>query len=114
RHELAMLAAQVAGAAPLLPLPEWLLARLTELGLESWDDFALLSVEDLLPAAPSAAVSAELERRFPRTLDTGEAKYDIEYQVAERAAIFHQVRGIRKEPPSLTHLPRLPGFRLFW
>jgi HrpA-like RNA helicase len=114
RHQLAMLAAQVAGTEALLPLPEWLLARLTDLGLESADDLGLLSVEDLLPALPPAAVIADLERRFPRTLDTGEAKYEIEYQVAERIATFHQVRGIRKEPPSPTHLPRLPGFRLFW
>jgi ATP-dependent helicase HrpB len=114
RHELAMLAAQVAGATPLLPLPEWLLARLTELGVESGDDLALLNAEDLMPAPPTAEIADELEKRFPRTLDTGEARYDIEYQVAARTAIFHQVRGIRKEPPSLTHLPRLPGFRLFW
>jgi hypothetical protein len=114
RHKLAMLAAQVAEDPPLLPLPEWLLARLTELGLDCGDDLALLGVEDLLPAPPSAAMADELDRRFPRTLDTGEAKYEIEYRVAERTAIFHQVRGLRKDPPSLTHLPRLPGFRLFW
>lgn len=114
RYKLATLAAQVAEEKPLLPLPDWLLARLTELGLEHGDDLALLSVDDLIPAPPSAAMAEELDRRFPRTLDTGEAKYDIEYQVAERTAIFHQVRGLRKDPPSLTHLPRLPGFRLFW
>lgn len=114
RYKLAMLAAQVAEAKPLLPLPEWLLARLTELGLESADDLALLSAEDLMPAPPSPEVAEVLERRFPRTLETGEAKYEIEYQVAERTAVFHQVRGVRKEPPLPTHLPRLPGFRLFW
>jgi ATP-dependent helicase HrpB len=114
RHQLAMLAAQVAGTDALLPLPEWLLARLTEVGLESADDLALLSVGDLLPPLPPAAVVADLERRFPRTLDTGEAKYEIVYQVAERTATFHQVGGDRKKPPSPTHLPRLPGFRLFW
>ena len=63
---------------------------------------------------PAPAIVEELERRFPRILDTGEAKYEIEYQVAERTAIFHQVGGIRKLPPLPTHLPRLPGFRLFW
>ncbi|MFO0749031.1 MAG: helicase-related protein [Myxococcota bacterium] len=114
RHELATLAAQVAGEKSLAPLGEWLLARLTALGLESSDDLALLNVEDLVPARPSGAVADELARRFPRTLDTGDARYEIEYQVAERTAIFHQVRGTRKEPPSQTHLPRLPGYRLFW
>jgi HrpA-like RNA helicase len=114
RYKVAALAAQVSGAPALLPLPEWLLARLTELGLESGDELALLGVEDLVPPAPSPELAEELERKFPRTLDTGEAKYEIEYQVAARTATFHQVRGIRKEPPSLTHLPRLPGYRLYW
>ena len=67
-----------------------------------------------MPAAPTGTMADELARRFPRTLDTGDAKYDIEYQVAEHAAILHQVRGTRKEPPSAMHLPRLPGYRLFW
>ena len=114
RHELGMLAAQVAEARPLLPLADWLLARLTELGLESGEDLALLGVDDLLPPPPPPLIAAELARRFPRSLDTGEAMYEIEYRVAERTAIFHQVRGIRKDPPSSTHLPRLPGFRLYW
>ena len=114
RYNLAALAAQVSQAPPLAPLTDWLLARLTELGLESGDDLALLNPEDLMPALPSETIATELARRFPRSLDTGDAKYDIEYQVAESTAIFHQVGGSRKDPPSQTHLPRLPGFRLFW
>jgi hypothetical protein len=114
RYEVAALAAQVSGAPALLPLPEWLLARLTDLGLETAEELDLLRVEDLVPAAPPPLVAEELARKFPRTLDTGEAKYEIEYQVAARTAIFHQVRGVRKDPPSPTHLPRLPGYRLYW
>ena len=114
RHGLVMLAGQVTEGRPPQPLADWLLARLTELGLETGDDLALLTVDDLLPPLPPPAIVAELERRFPRTLDTGETRYDIEYRVAERTAIFHQVRGLRKDPPSPTHLPRLPGFRLYW
>lgn len=114
RYKLAMLAAQVTATEPLRPLPEWLLGRLTDLGLASGDDLALLTAEDLLPPLPSAPVADELARRFPLLWDTGEAQYEIEYRVAESTAIFHQVRGIRKDPPSPTHLPRLPGLRLFW
>lgn len=114
RYKLAALAAQVAGTKPLLPLSEWLLARLGELGLESGEDLALLNAEDLVPALPVGAIADELARRFPRVLDTGDARYEIEYIVAERNAIFHQVRGTRKDPPSQTHLPRLPGYRLYW
>ena len=114
RYELAQLAAQVAHTEPLAPLPEWLLGRLDEVGLESGEDLALLDADDLLPPSPPAEIAELIERRFPRTLNTGDARYEIEYQVAERRAIFHQVRGSRKQPPSAVHLPRLAGFRLFW
>jgi HrpA-like RNA helicase len=114
RHELASLAAQVMGENALPPLGDWLLARLTSLGLESGDDLALLDVEDLLPPAPPPAVLDDLTRRFPRALNTGDARYEVDYDVAARTATFRQVSGARKDPPSLMHLPRLPGYRLFW
>ena len=114
RYTLASLAGQLAGDDALPVLPEWLLARLTELGLESGDDMALLDAEDLLPEEPPEEIAANIERRFPTRLNIGDAAYEIEYQVSKRTAILHQVRGRRKLPPSPVHLPRLPGFKLFW
>jgi ATP-dependent helicase HrpB len=114
RYELAALAAQVEKTQPLPVLPVWLLARLAEVGLETGDDLALLVPEDLMPEPPSSETAAVIKQRFRRTLDIGDARYEIEYQVAERKAIFHQVHGSRRQPPSAIHLPRLPGFRLYW
>ncbi len=114
RYELACLAAQVAEQPPWPALSEWLLTRLTTLGFESIEDLALLGLEDLLPPSPPPDVVADLSRRFPRTLHTGDARYNIEYDIAKRTAIFHQISGARKDPPSQMHLPRLPGYRLFW
>ncbi len=114
RYDLVALAAQIEADAPLPALPEWLLARLSELGVEGADDLALLEPEDLLPEAPNPEVVRTIEHRFPRTLNVGDARYEIEYQVAARKAIFHQVSGSRKQAPSPMHLPRLPGFRTFW
>ena len=114
RYLLATLGAQVARAPALRPLPEWLLARLSQVGLECGDDLALLNPEDLVPPLPPPEVAVVIERNFPTRLDIGDAAYEIEYQVAARTAIFHQVRGRRKQAPSPMHLPRLPGFRLFW
>lgn len=120
RYELAALGAQVARElrlpddTPLPPLPEWLLGRLATLGLEGGDDLALLDVEDLLPPEPAEIVAQTIARSYPTTLDISDARYQIEYQVAARRAVFHQVAGTRKEPPSQMHLPRLAGFRLFW
>ncbi len=114
RYELAALAAQVEEAQPLPVLSVWLLARLAEVGLETGDDLALLGPEDLMPEPPSDETAAVIKKRFRRTLNIGDARYEIEYQVAERKAIFHQVHGSRRQPPSPIHLPSLPGFRLYW
>lgn len=124
RYDLAALAIQVAetdrhgtfGVAPprLPPLPEWLLSRLTELGLESGDDMALLNHEDLLPRLPSEALQQVITRNYPKALDIGDARYRIAYDLGQRTATLHQVSGARKDPPSAMHLPNLPGLRLFW
>jgi len=126
RYELAALAIQVARSDPdagygavalpeaLPPLPEWLLQRLTELGLESGADIPLLNAEDLMPPRPPDAIAQLIERNYPKLLVVGGARYRIEYQLHERVAIFHQVSGRAKQAPSPTHLPRLPGFRLLW
>ena len=124
RYDLAALAIQVAEtdrhgsfgtAAPRMPpLPEWLLQRLTALGLESGDDLALLNFEDLLPTRPSEALVTTIAKSFPKSLDIGDARYRIAYDLAQRTATLHQVSGARKDPPSAMHLPNLPGLRLFW
>ncbi|MBT9560631.1 MAG: ATP-dependent RNA helicase [Myxococcales bacterium] len=125
RYELAELAIQVAlndrdgspsGASttPLAPLPDWLLQRLTDLGLESGADLALLDADDLMPPLPPEDVMKVIQRNYPRKLDIADAKYHIEYQLSERTAIFHQVGGTRKDPPPIMLLPTLPGLRRLW
>jgi ATP-dependent helicase HrpB len=122
RYDTACLAAQitdrpdyVGDKLPMLaPLPEWLLSRLEELGLESGLDLKLLEAEDLMPDEPPARLAELMKKRFPTSLNIGDARYRISYNVAARKATFHQIRGNRKQPPSAMHLPRLPGFRLFW
>jgi len=122
RYDLAGLAVQVAltsrdtrsGLSPLAPLPEWLLTRLEDLGLESGADLQLLNHEDIMPALPPDDMLALIARQYPRKLDVGDAKYQIEYVLADKSAIFHQVSGTRREAPSAMHLPNLAGLRLFW
>jgi hypothetical protein len=77
-------------------------------------DLALLSREDLLPPEPAPDVALVIARNYPKSLDIGNARYRIGYDLAARVATFHQVAGDRKDPPSPTHLPALPGLRLFW
>ena len=95
------------------PAPEWLLARLTDLGLEAPDDLALLEVEDLLPDALAPHQREALDREFPRSLEIGDARYRIAYDPQRRVAVLHQ-QGTRKDPPPERFLPRLPGWRIDW
>ncbi len=128
RYELAELAIQVAttdrgakyGAVsaistePLPRLNDWLLKRLEDLGLESGADLDLLDAEDLMPPAPPDDIAQIIARNYPKSLNIGDAQYRIEYRLSERTAIFHQISGSRKDPPSAMHLPNLNGLRMFW
>ena len=67
-----------------------------------------------MPAAPPDDIAQIIARNYPKSLDIGDARYRIEYRLAERTAIFHQVSGSRKDPPSAMHLPNLSGLRMLW
>jgi ATP-dependent helicase HrpB len=122
RHERAALAVQVAlvetradaSLAPLPPLRDWLLARLEALGLESPADLALLVPEDLMPPEPPPDIALTIDRNYPKSLDIGDARYRIAYDLPQRVATLHQTSGARKDPPTAMHLPRLPGLRVYW
>jgi len=114
RHEACSLQARLQGEEPLPPLERWLELRLEELGVEQAGDLELLAPEDLLPAALPEEEQAQLNRRFPRTLAIGDARYHIRYDVPARTATLHQVAGQRKLPPPAEFLPRLPGWTLLW
>ncbi len=112
RLEALGLAARLDGSERPPGLSDWLLARLEEVGLEDARDVALLSAEDLLPAALPPDVAARLDSSFPRRLSTGDGTYRITYDVARKVATLHQIGGHRKDPPPRMFLPALPGWRL--
>ena len=84
--------------------------RLNEVGLESGADLPLLSPEDLLPTNLPDLVRQWLDRRYPRTLDMGDALYRVSYDLGKRQVTIEKQEGQRKEPPSLTMLPAWRGF----
>jgi len=111
RHALRGLAEALEGRR-LKPLEEWFRERLDESGLEHPSELALLEDEDLLPPLPEPAARGRIEREFPFQLSIGDARYQISYDVARKEATFHQVGGLRKEPPPGRFLPRLRGWKL--
>lgn len=112
RHAIAALAAQLQDEPPWPPLDAWLLARLTELGLESPEDLALLEVDDLLPDEPPYLIAQQIARQFPQSLSTGDARYRLRYNVARKIVTLVQEAGLRKTPPPERYLPHLPGWKI--
>ncbi|MBN2797964.1 MAG: ATP-dependent RNA helicase [Deltaproteobacteria bacterium] len=99
------------GVAEVSP-EDWIVARLTALGLEAVEDLPLLSAEDLLPAALDPWDQEELDRKFPRTLALGDATYRFHYEPGPRVAVMTLVSGARRELPPVQFLPSLPGWRV--
>ncbi|MCH9674446.1 MAG: DEAD/DEAH box helicase [Gammaproteobacteria bacterium] len=93
---------------------QWLLRRLEQLGVDSVDDIELLEDEDLYPEALPREVRERLERAYPRQLSTGDASYQLEYELEKRILTLRQTGGVRKTPPGMDFLPRLPGWRIDW
>jgi hypothetical protein len=114
RHEAMDLSAQLDRQPAPPPFADWVLTRLTDLGVEEADDLALLSGEDLQPDPLDYLAQERLDKSFPRSLSIGDARYRISYEVAKKQATLHQVGGTRKDPPTAAYLPRLPGWRLLF
>lgn len=96
--------------------PETLEAHLSErlaaLGVESGDDAALLTADDLLPPPLPDWVEEYLDAEYPRTLALGDAYYEIDYDLERRQVLLRMVRGTRDTPPPASYLPRFAGFRV--
>ena len=89
---------------------EWALLRLEELGVESGEDFSLLSMEDLLADDLPREVRSWLDRVFPRRVDLGDAVYRVIYDLGMRKVTLERASGQRKSPPLVNLLPAFGGF----
>jgi hypothetical protein len=93
-------------------LEAWLDQKLATLGVRSGEDLALLSPDDLMPDDLPEETRAWLDREFPRRLSLGDVKYKISYDIPKKVATLVMTEGKRKNPPPLTTLPALRGFKV--
>jgi hypothetical protein len=93
-------------------LADWIDARVDELGVESGSDLALLGGPDFTAEGLPFETLAWLDREFPRQLKLGDAVYELAYDLAKREATLVRTSGKRTDPPSLSILPPLRGFRV--
>lgn len=104
--------AGVASAEPVPALDAWVAHRLRELGVESGDDLAMLSSNDLLAADLPYESRALLDKEFPAVVSVGDATYAAHYDVDANQVMLRMVKGSRVAPPPLSYLPRFPGLRI--
>ena len=93
-------------------LRQWLAQRIEQLGFESADDLALLSADDFLAEDVGAELRPSLDSEFPLTVDMGDCRYAVEYDLSKRQVLLTIVRGSRTAPPPLSFLPKFRGFRI--
>jgi ATP-dependent helicase HrpB len=110
RFERTQLAAQLDGDHPSEGFEDWVHRRIAELGVESGEDLALLSTDDLMPDALPEQVGEELDRDFPSTVELGALRFRVEVEVGARRVTLHNLGArIGKLPPA-SWLPRFRGW----
>jgi len=97
------------GAPPTEPRV-WLLESLERLGVESPEDWSLLSPSDLRFPELDPQVRAELDRRYPRVFSSGLANFSVEYDPVARIVTLHWQSGMRNARLSEGALPRWSGW----
>jgi ATP-dependent helicase HrpB len=84
----------------------WLEERLTVLGVEAPEDWALIEVEDLRDDAIDEAGLAALRERYPATFTHGNAVFAVAYDPARRLVTLHWKSGFRRVAIPPHALPR--------
>jgi HrpA-like RNA helicase len=100
------------GTEEIPSLEKWVEARLETIGVTHGDDLGLLSPGDLVVEALPQETRKWLDRKFPQTLQLGNGKYDILYDLNKLEAVFVRVSGNQNNPPPLSTLPTIRGFRI--
>lgn len=90
----------------------WLVSRLTTLGVEAAEEWQLLSAEDLTFTEIDAGTIAEIEAQYPKEFSVNGAKFDVEYNPAQKLVILRWQRGIRQPALSTILLPRWNNWKV--
>lgn len=90
----------------------WLVSRLTTLGVEAAEEWQLLSAEDLTFTEIDAGTITEIEAQYPREFSVNGAKFDVEYNPAQKLVTLRWQRGIRQPALSTILLPRWNNWKV--
>ena len=90
----------------------WLVSRLTTLGVEAAEEWQLLSAEDLTFTEIDAGTIAEVEAQYPKEFSVNGAKFNVEYNPAQKLVTLRWHRGIRQPVLSTILLPRWNNWKV--
>ena len=90
----------------------WLVSRLTTLGVEVAEEWQLISAEDLKFTEIDAGTIAKIEAQYPREFSVNGAKFDVEYDPAQKLVTLRWQRGIRQPALSTLLLPRWNNWKV--
>ena len=90
----------------------WLVSRLAVLGVEVAEDWQLLSPEDLVFTEIDADTITEIEAQYPKEFSVNGAKFDVEYDPAQKLVTLRWQRGIRQPTLSTVLLPRWNSWKV--
>ncbi|ACA89176.1 helicase domain protein [Shewanella woodyi ATCC 51908] len=97
---------------PTLALNTYLKDKLSELGVESFDDLELVEPEDLLFEGIPEWEREEFDAMYPLKLELAELKLAVEYLPKRKLVTLVYASGLRKGGPKRWELPRWLGWKI--
>ncbi|MEZ9199910.1 helicase-related protein [Shewanella sp. 10N.286.54.B9] len=95
-----------------LVLDSYLKQKLIELGVESFEDLALVEAEDLLFEGIPDWQREEFDKLYPAQLVLPELKLTVSYEPKRKLVILDYLNGNRKQGPKRWELPRWLGWKI--
>lgn len=100
------------GEGESIAVDTWLEQRLSELGVEQFDDMELIEEADLhFDGIPQWELE-DFQRSYPRQLKLQNMQVRVEYKPKAKRIILHRIGGHRKTAPQRKELPCWSGWRL--
>ena len=95
-----------------LVLEPYLKQKLVQLGVESFEDLALVEAEDLLFEGIPDWQREEFDGLYPAQLALAELKLAVSYEPKRKLVLLDYLNGSRKQGPKRWELPRWLGWKI--
>jgi hypothetical protein len=91
---------------------QWLNNRLRQLGVQSAEDLALLSAEDLTFVDFPTWEKEKFEQTYPRKVKLANLHMTVQYDPKKKQVTLEKISGVRKNQPQRKELPLWAGWSI--